>query len=460
MARVMLGASSGYFSCEKGVRQGENLSPLLFAIYLNDLENFMNTSGCKGIEIGVQNDEFTIFLILFVILYADDTIIVSDNAKEFQDILNTFNEYCKQWKLKINISKTKIIIFGDYIRLHTNFSFHLAGDVIEIVKDFKYLGVLFTRNGRFVQHIKNVSTLASKAMHLLRKRIVNLHLPVDCQIKLFDQTIVPILLYGSEVYGFEKLQPIEKIHLDFLRSILKMKSSTPLAMVYGEFGRFPLAIQIKTRMIKFWTKILTGKNSKISFKLYLLLLYLHKNNIYSCKWILFIEKILQDVGLNYIWLNNAVTDADWLCMEVQKRLQMQYIQEWNAVVQNTSKCINYRIFKTEFKMEFYINELQPKFYIPIARYRTANNRLPIERGSWNDTERSQRVCTLCNRNELGDEFHYLFECEFFKETRRLYLPSFYRKHVNTLKFQTLMTSTRIKLLQQLSRFIYIILSKF
>ena len=57
-----------------------------------------------------------------------------------------------------------------------------------------------------------------------------------------------------------------KIHLDFLRSILKMKSSTPLAMVYVEFGRFPLAIQIKTRMIKFWTKILTGKNSKISFK--------------------------------------------------------------------------------------------------------------------------------------------------------------------------------------------------
>ena len=79
----------------------------------------------------MQNDEFTIFLILFVILYADDTIIVSDNAKEFQD---TFNEYCKQWKLKINISKTKIIIFGDYIKLHTNFSFHF---------DFKYLGVLF-----------------------------------------------------------------------------------------------------------------------------------------------------------------------------------------------------------------------------------------------------------------------------------------------------------------------------
>ena len=42
--------------------------PLLSAIYLNDLENFMNTSGCRGIETDVQNNEFTVFIILFVII--------------------------------------------------------------------------------------------------------------------------------------------------------------------------------------------------------------------------------------------------------------------------------------------------------------------------------------------------------------------------------------------------------
>ena len=104
-----------------------------------------------------------------------------------------------------------------------NLLFTLNGKPIEIVKEFKYLGVLFTQNGRFVQNIKKISELACKAMYLLRKRIVNLQLPVDCQLKLFDQTIVPILLYGSEVCGFENLHVIEKIHLDFLKSILKMK---------------------------------------------------------------------------------------------------------------------------------------------------------------------------------------------------------------------------------------------
>ena len=51
-----------------------------------------------------------IFIKLFVILYADDTILLSDNAKQFQETLNIFYEYCKNWKLNINIEKTKIMI--------------------------------------------------------------------------------------------------------------------------------------------------------------------------------------------------------------------------------------------------------------------------------------------------------------------------------------------------------------
>lgn len=453
------GHSSGFFSCEKGVRQGENLSPLLFAIYMNDLENFMRLNGCTGIDIDMHDENVLIFIKLFVLLYADDTIVMSDNIKDFQEMLYIFNNYCEKWKLKINIEKTKIIIFGDYSRRRT-VSFSIAGEEVEIVKDFKYLGVLFTKNGRFVQHIKNLSTIACKAMYLLRKRIVNLHLPVDCQLKLFDQTIVPILLYGSEICGFENLQLLEKIHLNFMRSILKMKNSTPHVMIYGEFGRFPLEIQAKLRMIKYWSKILTGKNSKISYKLYMLLLYLHRNDIYSCKWILCVEKILQDVGLNYIWLNHDIVNVNWVCAEVKNRLQMQFQQKWYTDVQNSSKCINYRIFKTEFKLEKYIIQIEPKYYIPMARFRTTNNRLPIEKGRWEHIERSQRYCTLCNYNILGDEFHYLLECDYFKELRKNYIPRFYLRHVNILKFEKLMTTANIKLLRRLSRFISEILNKF
>ena len=353
------GCSSTFFKCQQGVRQGENLSPLLFSIYLNDLDNFMHTSGCKGIEINIQDQEFIIFLILFVILYADDSLVLSDNPKDFQDMLNIFNDYCIKWKLKINTDKTKAMIFGDYAR-NRPVSFNIAGDEIETIKEFKYLGVRFTKNGRFVQHIKYLSALAKKSMQLLRKRIVNLHLPVDCQLKLFDQTIVPILLYGSETFGFENLQPLEKIHLDFLKSILKMKSSTPLIMIYGEFGRFPLEIQVKTRMIKFWAKILTGKNTKISYKMYELLLYLHNKDIYSCKWILCIQNILQDVGLNYIWITKTVPNINWLCREVKVRLEMQFVQKWNSVMSKPAQNASTTEFlKQNLKLNLTLQNFSP-----------------------------------------------------------------------------------------------------
>ena len=292
---------------------------------------------------------------------------------------------------------------------------------IKSVKEFKYLGVLFTQNGRFVQNIKKISELACKAMYLLRKRIVNLQLPVDCQLKLFDQTIVPILLYGSEVCGFKNLHVIEKIHLDFLKIILKMKKCTPHVMVYGEFGRYPLEILVKVRMVKYWCKLVRGKYSKISNRLYKLLYYLHKNNIYLSKWTSAIESILQNVGLNFVWLNNNdILDINWVCREVRLRLECQFVQKWKSDVFNSPKCFIYRIFKTDLAFEKYIIELSMKAYIDLAKFRTTNNRLPIEKGWWNNTERNERYCNLCNTNLIGDEFHYLFECEILKDIRHIY----------------------------------------
>ena len=62
---------------------------------------------------------------------------------------------------------------------------------------------------------KNNLDQARKAMHLLYKRIRNLKLPIDLQIQLFDHTIVTILLYGSEVWGYQNTQILENLHNEF-----------------------------------------------------------------------------------------------------------------------------------------------------------------------------------------------------------------------------------------------------
>ena len=101
---------SPFFECCTGLRQGENLSPFLFSIFLNHLEHYFNSEHVPGIDCEI-NDE-NIFLKLFVLLYADDTIIFGKDATHSQHALNAFEAYCKTWKLKVNVSKTKIVIFG------------------------------------------------------------------------------------------------------------------------------------------------------------------------------------------------------------------------------------------------------------------------------------------------------------------------------------------------------------
>ena len=84
--------SSNYFYSNIGVRQGENLSPFLFTIFLNDLETFLSESpNCKGIKL---EENMYAFFKLFVLLYADDTVILAESASDLQNALDTYALYC------------------------------------------------------------------------------------------------------------------------------------------------------------------------------------------------------------------------------------------------------------------------------------------------------------------------------------------------------------------------------
>ena len=85
---VYNGCKSEYFQCNIGVRQGENLSPFLFSLYLNDLQTFLSTKNIKGIESVTKALEkhINVYLKLFVLLYiyADDTVLLAERADDLQ----------------------------------------------------------------------------------------------------------------------------------------------------------------------------------------------------------------------------------------------------------------------------------------------------------------------------------------------------------------------------------------
>ena len=91
------------FFCRLGVRQGECLSPLLFSLFLNDIEETFIQSGLEGLDI----DTFKLFLLL----YADDIVIFANNSEQLQGSLNLLSDYCSRWKLTVNVDKTKVMVF-------------------------------------------------------------------------------------------------------------------------------------------------------------------------------------------------------------------------------------------------------------------------------------------------------------------------------------------------------------
>ena len=77
---------------------------------------------------------------------------------------------------------------------------------------------------------------ARKALYCLYRKLRNISIPIDLQLKLFDTLIFPILTYGCEIWGYENTKQIEKFRLQFCRNILgvriKIKSKfypSPLA---------------------------------------------------------------------------------------------------------------------------------------------------------------------------------------------------------------------------------------
>lgn len=105
----------------------------------------------------------------------------------------------------LEINKDKGIGFLKRKNIKYFVKFYINNEEIEIVKYYKYLGVIFARSGSFAAR-KYLQEQAIKAMYSIIKKCRFNNLSIECQLDMFNKAVVPILLYGSEVWGFENLQ--------------------------------------------------------------------------------------------------------------------------------------------------------------------------------------------------------------------------------------------------------------
>ena len=404
---------------------------------------------------------------MYVLLYADDTIVMAETPDELHYALNAVYNYCSLWKLTVNTSKTKIVIFSrGKVRNVPTFLF--GKDTLEVVDDYTYLGTTFNFNGNFKKAINKQIDAARRALFILKKKIMTLKLPIDLQLELFDKTILPILLYGAEVWGHSShMILIEIFYRKFLKSILKVDSRTPDPMVYGETGKTKVELLVKERMICFWMRLLNGKQTKLSVLMYKIIKSMHDDplNDYKSNWISYVKNIFDATGYSNIWFeapciltqNDSTSYVTWAKNAIHLRLNDIFKQEWNNQVYSNKLCNNYRIFKNVLELEPYLFNLSEKERVNMCKFRCRASNIPA--ATLNANNANEEMCTLCDMNECGDEFHYILRCPYFSAERNKLLK-INNKKINCLQMRDIFTKKGIGKLKSLANFIGIIMSNF
>ena len=80
-------------------------------------------------------------------------------------------------------------------------------------------------------------------------------------------------------------------------------------MIYGELGRYSTDIDIKVRIISYWARLLTGKQSNLSFLTYKCMYNLSLSNNINFDWIKFVKGVFDNCGYSYVWeTQTSITD--------------------------------------------------------------------------------------------------------------------------------------------------------
>ena len=292
---------------------------------------------------------------------------------------------------------------------------------IRIIYSLKISGI--SCNGSFVKSMDRQISQGNRALNALLYKAIKLRLPTDLVLELFDRTIVPIVTYGCEVWGFEDLERVEIFHRKFLKRLMGVGYSTSNCFAYGECGRSDLRGVILSRMVGFWLRLRDGKPGKIAAMLLMIAKRKHYDmqSPFRSSWVGHLDTELENLGLSHIWAGErGAADHREVKALVKERSHVKFLSEWNTELNQRPFCYPYRAFKTEFKLEKYLVTLPFHLRRQMARFRCRSNYLPVASFMRHFDPNFVPQCPWC-ANANGDEPHYLFRCPHFAEKRREWL---------------------------------------
>ena len=133
-------------------------------------------------------------------------------------LLDILYKYCQRWKLSVNTKKSYIMIFKKGCQLPNNLCFKYGSQTLSVVNKFSYLGIVFITGGSFREVQAPLSGQAQKGVYLFNRYLNKFqNITPNHVLELLDKLVSPILLYGTEVWGFATADKIDRVHLRFCK---------------------------------------------------------------------------------------------------------------------------------------------------------------------------------------------------------------------------------------------------
>ena len=418
--------------CNIGVKQGDVLSPTLFNIYINDLPDKLKGTGRSDETPTLSGKPIN------CLLYADDLVVLSLSREDLQMKLKQLDEYCKMWKMDINVEKTKVVIFSKKYFQAENF--YIGENTIEQVRQYKYLGLLVTDNFNLKNTESNIHDRARKALFSFNKINQNCELTPRIRLALFEKIIEPILLYGCEIWGDSFPQPkrlyadniwrnaanmqVERLHVSFCKRVLGVHSKATNVAVMGELGKYPLLVKILCQKLKFWKRAIGGEHCNTYLELASKEMLAIDHSVRS-SWLSTLKKYVSTLADNS-FLNFMISEKNGM---FKNKLKESYRTYWRSQLGydrgDIGKLVLYRRIKNNYIFEAYLDILRNSDLRKcMTELRISCHALEIERGRYMKTPINERLCRFCyeqGNTIVEDEAHFLLKCpQYSRERDALY----------------------------------------
>jgi len=441
--RVRCGNGAGVTDvlfCQKGLKQGEILSPLLFSLFINELATDLMENGRHGILLDIVE--------LFILLFADDVALLSYTPVGLQHQLNLLGKNADCFEMSVNLDKSSIVVFRNGGYLAKCEKWYYKGSRLEVVNAYKYLGVWLSTRLSFSTTINHQSTKAKAGVVQLFKTLWSLgDVNPSTFFKLFDSQIKPIVLYGAEIWGIADNINIEKAHVFALKKLLNVSNKTPNDMVYGETGRRPLHLEAKVYAIRYWIRLMRMGDERYPKKAYNMLLKMHLNNK-QC-WVSNIQNSLETYGFGYVWMNGGVQNIQHFLRVYKERTSDCWMQGWTERIQKSGRYSVYRMIKLEFEIGSYFG-IKKALRDVLVRLRLGISDLKLHKLRYSIDTGIDLSCPLC-KYRLDDEIHFLYLCKNTEVLRAKYLPGVY---LNGHKKHSITVLDEVEDIENVARFIY------